>query len=303
MISINVYINLFIVIYLHHRFAQKNNLPLLEHVTIPRVGAMKIIMDVLGKEKSDNEDVLKSQKGKSTAKSENHLISNAALGENDDQFYIDNEYNNRNSSQNSTPLATPPQTPIKQLIINNNNFDKRKIIDDGDDNENLKENTKIKEFSFDDEKMPTLKYILDITVAYPNKEPLDLGDIVTGLRKPCQTHILYRLFRSSEVSRNINLSYFLCILTLCVLFLKVPLDEEPLTKWLYDRFIEKEKLLTDFYRDGTFSYQGELIPNVAQQDVLKFLIIHLFFLVSTYFHYQLIVMLYNFCGQYILNNA
>ena len=29
-------------------FAKKNDLPLFEHVTVPRTGALKVIMDVLG---------------------------------------------------------------------------------------------------------------------------------------------------------------------------------------------------------------------------------------------------------------
>lgn len=36
------------------RFAEKNNLPLLQHVTLPRIGAMKIIMNTLGSEKTAN---------------------------------------------------------------------------------------------------------------------------------------------------------------------------------------------------------------------------------------------------------
>lgn len=36
------------------RFAEKNNLPVLEYVTLPRVGAMKAIADVLGPSSSSN---------------------------------------------------------------------------------------------------------------------------------------------------------------------------------------------------------------------------------------------------------
>lgn len=44
-----------------------------------------------------------------------------------------------------------------------------------------------------------LDYILDITIAYPNGEPLDLPTIVTGNRDPFQTHFLYRLYPTSQV--------------------------------------------------------------------------------------------------------
>lgn len=53
----------------------------------------------------------------------------------------------------------------------------------------------------DDESHETyLDYVLDITIAYPDGEPIDLPDIVTGIREPCQTNFLYRLYHSSEVN-------------------------------------------------------------------------------------------------------
>lgn len=52
-----------------------------------------------------------------------------------------------------------------------------------------------------------LEYILDITIGYPNGKPLDLPNIVHGLRNPCQTYLFYRLYRSSEVSHNNKLQF------------------------------------------------------------------------------------------------
>lgn len=116
-----------------------------------------------------------------------------------DEFYIDNEYTTQNS---------PPSTPLKNAY-NANNHGKngingkviapRRIIED---DENLKE--KIGEAEISSRK--TLKYVLDITIAYPDGKPLDLGDIVTGIRRACQTHLLYRLYRCSEVTHI--LQYF-----------------------------------------------------------------------------------------------
>lgn len=37
-----------------HRFAEKNNLPQLHHVTLPRTGAMQVIMDTLGPKSTVN---------------------------------------------------------------------------------------------------------------------------------------------------------------------------------------------------------------------------------------------------------
>lgn len=53
----------------------------------------------------------------------------------------------------------------------------------------------------DDTERPSLDYVLDVTVAYPDKGiPLDLPTIVTGTRPACKTHFLYRLYHTSEVS-------------------------------------------------------------------------------------------------------
>lgn len=55
----------------------------------------------------------------------------------------------------------------------------------------------------DDTERPCLDYVLDITVAYPDKGvPLDLPTIVTGTRPACKTHFLYRLYHTSEVRRH-----------------------------------------------------------------------------------------------------
>lgn len=104
-----------------------------------------------------------------------------------DEFYIDNEYTNQ---------QTPPSTPLRNAYNANNNHNNNKSVQRiiGDD-ENLKE--KIGEAEISAKK--TLKYVLDITVGYPDGEPLDLPSIVTGMRKSCQTHLLYRLYRCSEV--------------------------------------------------------------------------------------------------------
>ena len=169
------------------RFANKNNLPLLNHVTLPRNGAMKTIIDVLGP--GQDEDPSASTTPPQSMKDINKVINGDA-----DEFYIDNEYTNQ---------QTPPSTPLRNAYNannhhnNNNNKNVQKII--GDD-ENLKE--KIGEAEISARK--SLKYVLDITIAYPDGKPLDLPNIVTGIRRSCQTHLLYRLYRCSEVSEVIH---------------------------------------------------------------------------------------------------
>jgi hypothetical protein len=48
-----------------------------------------------------------------------------------------------------------------------------------------------------------VNWVLDITIAYPEGKPLDLGAIVTGYRKPCKTFLFYRLFPCREVRIHI----------------------------------------------------------------------------------------------------
>lgn len=154
-------------------------------MTLPRIGAIKTIIEDLGP--GQDEDPASTSTPPQSMKNLNKVINGDV-----DEFYIDNEYTTQNS---------PPSTPLKNAY-NANNHGKngmngkviapRRIIED---DENLKE--KIGEAEISSRK--TLKYVLDITIAYPDQKPLDLGDIVTGIRRSCQTHLLYRLYRCSEV--------------------------------------------------------------------------------------------------------
>jgi len=171
------------------RYALKNNLPQLTHVSLPRMGAMHGIMEVVG-----------------------------------------------------------PKVP-------------------------LEETTK-------DSKRPPeadrLTWVLDITIAYPDGKPLDLPTIVTGSRKPCQTFLFYRLYPSNQL----------------------PEDQEEVTKWLFARWEEKEKILDHFYKTGQIpvgDYCSAPLPaQIVHQDALRFLIIHLFFIFSSYMHFRLIMFAFSY---------
>jgi hypothetical protein len=163
----------------HSRYAVKNNLPHLNYVTLPRNGAMKTIIDVLGP--GNDEDPAASTTPPHSMKDISKVINGDA-----DEFYIDNEYTNQQS---------PPTTPLRNAYNANNHGNNKGVQKIIGDDENLKE--KIGEAEISAKK--TLKYVLDITVAYPDGKPLDLPNIVTGLRRSCQTHLLYRLYRCSEV--------------------------------------------------------------------------------------------------------
>lgn len=56
-----------------------------------------------------------------------------------------------------------------------------------------------------------LRWVLDITIAYPEGKPLDLPTIVFGSRPSCQTFILYRLYPSSQVFLKFVFEYAIYI--------------------------------------------------------------------------------------------
>lgn len=173
------------------RFALKNNLPVLHHVSLPRVGALQTIVDTVGPDKNSNPG----------------------------------------GNNNTDPAHNLDGMGIYPTHVN---------------------------------------WVLDITIAYPEGKPLDLGAIVTGYRKPCKTFLFYRLFPCRDVPR----------------------DHEAMTKWLYDRFVEKEQLLDAYYKTGKFPTEGfcasPVPPQEVSQDCLRFAILHLFFITSSYIHFQLL---------------
>ncbi|XP_035741523.1 acyl-CoA:lysophosphatidylglycerol acyltransferase 1-like [Vespa mandarinia] len=172
------------------KYAKKNNLPILENVSLPRVGAMQIIFNTIG----PTEDNMMQH---------DHLDNRAS-------------------------------TAVKPAEIT---------------------------------------WVLDITIAYPQGKPIDLPTIITGSRSPCETFLFYRLYPSKMVPR----------------------EPELLSKWLYDRWVEKELLLENFYKHGAFLGTHDSAPKGSkiQQDPLRFLVIHLFFITSSYIHYSMF--------QYILS--
>jgi hypothetical protein len=160
---------------------------MLHHVTLPRIGAMKTIIDVLGP--GQDEDPAASTTPPQSMKDINKVINGDA-----DEFYIDNEYTNQQS---------PPSTPLRNAYNANNHNNNKPVTRIIGDDENLKE--KIGEAEISAKK--TIKYVLDITIAYADGKPLDLPNIVTGLRRSCQTHLLYRLYRCSEVCLRMSLAF------------------------------------------------------------------------------------------------
>ncbi|KAL3266665.1 hypothetical protein HHI36_010827 [Cryptolaemus montrouzieri] len=168
------------------KYGQKNNLPHLEHVTIPRVGALQVVM---------------------------------------------NELKTKTATLDNNSTGTHPSHH--------------------------------------------LKYILDVTIGYPRGEPLGILDLIFGNLAPSKTTLYYRLFPISQV----------------------PQGNEALSKWIIDRWAEKENLLDTFYKTGSFPNSNP--PRVVRQNLLQYLGIHVAFLASTYFHYQMLTQIYQyFCSNF-----
>ena len=64
-------------------------------------------------------------------------------------------------------------------------------------------------FSLSDKHPDTLKYLVDVTVAYPGGRPLDLQTLVGGWRPPCDTIFHYRRFNIEEVIDHCYFTYII----------------------------------------------------------------------------------------------
>ena len=127
----------------------------------------------------------------------------------------------------------------------------------------------------------SLKWLVDITIGYPER-PLDMQTIIGSYRKPCNTILYYRKYDIRDV----------------------PADEtEQLTQWLYDRFVEKEKMLDYFYANGTFPVVPEhdrgsktyhSTPQLQEFSTLWFVSIQLFYFTITVLQYYSLYQLYLF---------
>ena len=121
---------------------------------------------------------------------------------------------------------------------------------------------------------PSLKWIIDITIGYPEGKPIDMFAIAFGHRPPCTTKILYRLYPVNEV----------------------PHDETQLLHWMYRRFEEKERLLDHFYTTGDFpkldqeTSHGHLLKGdkVTELSLPTVALVNLFGLVTSYYFYSLV---------------
>jgi len=114
-----------------------------------------------------------------------------------------------------------------------------------------------------------IEYLVDVTVAYPEGKPLDLQSILTGWREPCLTHVHYRVFNSNTLAS---------------------MTSEERFSWMVNLYKEKDEMLEKFYSSGEFPY-NEFNPDgkpplLVEHDPVRFIILHLFFLASSYVFYR-----------------
>jgi lysophosphatidylglycerol acyltransferase 1 len=131
----------------------------------------------------------------------------------------------------------------------------------------------IHSFSVADSHNASLKYIVDLTFAYPNGKALNFAGFAIGTAPPSDFALHYRCYPANEI----------------------PLDAEGLTKWIYDRYVEKEALLDVYYKTGTFPKlpsaheNNKVLENPRQVMVNERLIfsLNLLFIFSSAVHYAL----------------
>ena len=121
-----------------------------------------------------------------------------------------------------------------------------------------------------------------MTIGYTNGQPFDLlNSLVPGDVSPCQTVIHYRKYPAAAVPRS----------------------ESMLTRWLYERFAEKDRLLDHFYRTGSFPAEsseanGSVLESHGKHcsvlrpvsfSLVLCLLMHAFYLLSAMFHLYLTI--------------
>lgn len=161
------------------RYIEKMNMPPLEYVTLPRIGALRAIFDVMVSPNSPtNED-----RRVSCDKMENgDLPPNTSI-------LLSNNFSSTNFHQATRLQEENPLLSSNEVVVTTNS------------NHEIDNSNSTSPSMMRSEVVPNnlLEYILDITIAYPDRKPVDLPNIVHGWRDPCKTHMLYRLYKVSEV--------------------------------------------------------------------------------------------------------
>ncbi|VDI83923.1 lysocardiolipin and lysophospholipid acyltransferase, partial [Mytilus galloprovincialis] len=94
-----------------------------------------------------------------------------------------------------------------------------------------------------------LKWVIDITIGYPDRDSLSFPGMMAGIYSPRQIHVHYRAYPITEV----------------------PHDSNHLQTWLYDRYIEKEEFLEQYYNNKTSMNDTDKeirhLPRLSEQEI------------------------------------
>ncbi|MBN3285893.1 LGAT1 acyltransferase, partial [Polyodon spathula] len=118
-----------------------------------------------------------------------------------------------------------------------------------------------------------LQWVVDITIAYTKARPMDIQTWILAYRPPAVTHVHYRIYPIKDV----------------------PVETEPLTNWLYQRFVEKEELLAHFYETGAFpppEGQKEAVSKEMTLDPVWLFLVQSFAFASGYMWYNVLQYFY-----------
>ncbi|CAG2227515.1 LPGAT1 [Mytilus edulis] len=94
-----------------------------------------------------------------------------------------------------------------------------------------------------------LKWVIDITIGYPDRDSLSFPGMMAGIYSPRQINVHYRAYPITEV----------------------PHDSNHLQTWLYDRYIEKEEFLEQYYNNKTSMNDTDKeirhLPRLSEQEI------------------------------------
>lgn len=177
------------------RFAAKNNLPVLQNVTVPRMGALFVIRDTLMGGSLSKETLQQLDKHIRDKKEQMPVNGGGSA------TFINNNNNNNGGHENQNQVAVDQQQQHKMMA---NGEDVNEPLNNNNNhiNGSIQENIILQKELQDH---PQLDYILDITIGYPDGKPLNLQNIVMGLREPCRTVLYYRVYSTRDVSQDLVL--------------------------------------------------------------------------------------------------
>ena len=103
-----------------------------------------------------------------------------------------------------------------------------------------------------------VKYILDITIGYPDNIPLGMHNVMFNTLPPRTIKLLYRVYPIDDV----------------------PTDSTELLQWMNTMWAEKDEYLETFYKTGRFRAAPVEKPRQLMFSYGLFIAVHFFYIVS-----------------------